>query len=184
MEINEDSLKKLIEYIIKKVRIELDSNREEIFAILTDGWRIQYPAFFENINNIEGIQQVNVVVPPSINNECIQILKSFKSCGTIFSQNEINPKDINQFITVFPTTPRELIVKTALGIDDTFETKWIRNCFEKGQKIILLSSGLERFTGKEPQKYVQTIQSYYKTALEYGIEINDKFNPYDIRQLV
>lgn len=42
---------------------------------------------------------------------------------------------------------------------------------EKGQRIILLSSGLEKFTGKEPPSYINKILNYYKTLLEFNIEI-------------
>lgn len=183
MELSDESLKKLIAYIIKKVQEELNQTKvqEEIFIILTDGWKPQYPAFFEAVDIIDGIV-VNTVIPPDLENEYIQKIRCYKSCGRVLLQNEINMRQLNCFTSVFPAVPREIIVKTALGIDDIFETKWIRNCFAKGQKIIFLSSGLEKFTGKEPLKYVQTIQGYFKTVLEYGIEIRDKFNPYEAWQ--
>lgn len=175
MEISEDSLRKLIACIVEKVKAELSTKQEKVFVILAEGCKTQIPAFFENLEKNDNYH-MNTIITPSMESNYQQILKYYKTCGTIFNRDEINNESLSQYTTVFPFTPREVIVKTALGIDDTFETKWIRNCFEKGQKVILLSSGFERFTGKEPTKYIQTMQNYFKTILEYGIEIKTTFN--------
>ena len=39
--------------------------------------------------------------------------------------------------------------KTALCISDTYETSWISECMDKGSRVVLLRSGLARFSGKE-----------------------------------
>lgn len=182
MEINETALKNLIAYIVQKVKEELRTNREEIFVLLTDSWKKQYPAFFEDLKQKQWIH-INAVLPQNMENEYKQ--KIIEICGntvSFFSQKEINVNHFKCYTTVFPFIPREIIVKTALGIDDTFETKWIRECFEKGQKIIFLSTGLEKFTGKEPQKYVQTMQEYFRTVLEYGIEIKETIDEIECSQ--
>lgn len=182
MEINETALKNLIAYIVQKVKEELRTNREEIFVLLTDSWKKQYPAFFEDLKQKQWIH-INTVLPQNMENEYKQ--KIIEICGntvSFFNKKEIDVNHLKCYTTVFPSIPREIIVKTALGIDDTFETKWIRECFEKGQKIIFLSTGLEKFTGKEPQKYVQTMQEYFRTILEYGIEIKETIDEIECSQ--
>ena len=64
-----------------------------------------------------------------------------------------------------------LAAKAALCIYDTFETQWLGRCISAGSQVHLMLGGLQKFTGKEPDAYVQRILSYYKILLTYGITI-------------
>lgn len=61
--------------------------------------------------------------------------------------------------------------KTALCISDTYETSWISECMDKGSRVVLLRSGLARFSGKEKPAYRNRVMNYYRQILEYGVEI-------------
>ncbi len=75
------------------------------------------------------------------------------------------PEDLEGSVTVVPVVPLSLVVKVALGLDDAFSSQWILHCFGAGSKILLLQSGLQKFTGKEPQHYIDSILGYYRTLL-------------------
>lgn len=174
MELNQESLKILIRNIIIKLFKEFKKTNEDLFIILNNCWKNQYDVLLKELENHNQFT-VNIVIDSSMENEFyFNKIKSYKNSGLIIKREEINMESLNIYKTVFPYVPREIIVKTALGIDDTFETKWIKNCFSKGQQILFLSSGMEGFTGKEPKKYIQTMQQYYRTILEYGIQIKNK----------
>ncbi len=74
-------------------------------------------------------------------------------------------------LTVYPTISHTFAAKTALCIQDTFATQWLARCLAAGSQIHFMIDGLQKFTGHEPDAYVQQILSYYKTILTYGITI-------------
>nr|WP_319488886.1 hypothetical protein [uncultured Caproiciproducens sp.] len=178
MEINENNLYQIILKVIQKMQAEniiqnFSVPDYKMYVVLTGGWKEDFRAFFENLKN-QYEYQIFTVIPPSMANDYyMKKLKECRACGTIVKQSEINFELLSDALTVFPVVSRELVVKTALCISDTFETKWIQSCMANGQKIVLLKSGLEPFTGKEPKAYVRRIQEYYKTIEEYGIEIKN-----------
>ena len=86
------------------------------------------------------------------------------------------PEELDGSVTVVPVVPLSLVVKVALGIDDTFSSQWILRCFGAGSKILLLQSGLQKFTGKEPPHYVDVILGYYRTLLLEDIWIGSTAN--------
>lgn len=178
MEINETSLYQIILKVIQKM---MDENlipnfsvpERNLYVILTENWKEGYRAFYRTLENRREYRIFTVIPPSMANDYYIKKLKECGDCGTILKQNEVSFEALPDSITVFPVVPRDLVVKTALCISDTFETKWIQNCMANGRKIVLIKSGLEPFTGKEPKAYVSRIQEYYKMIAEYGIEIKE-----------
>lgn len=168
MEITQETLK----IIIKKVIAELGSYeknnvpKEELFVVFQNEWDKRYEEFFLLLKGQEKYKIFSII--PNTLKEKIPQLKQF---STVLFRENIDLSIQNPQLTVLPVVSQTIIAKIALAIDDTFETKWIRNCFSKGKKVIIWGSGLDSFTGKEPKKYVSTIKNYYQTILEYGIEI-------------
>lgn len=178
MEINETSLYQIILKVIQKMQDEnlipnFSVPVRNMYVILTENWEEEYGTFFRNLENRREYQIFTVIPPSMANDYYIKKLKECGDCGTILKQNEVSFEALPDSLTVFPVFPRDLAAKTALCISDTFETKWIQNCMANGRKIVLLKSGLEPFTGKEPKAYVSRIQEYYKIIAEYGIEIKE-----------
>lgn len=76
-------------------------------------------------------------------------------------------------ILVFPVISRNDIIDIASCTDKTATTKVVRRCFEEGAKIYFMKFGIEKLTGKEPEKYKQRILAYYREILEFNIEMID-----------
>ena len=74
-------------------------------------------------------------------------------------------------MTLLPVVPRDVLVKTALCISDTYETSWIAECMKQGSRVVLLLTGLEKFSGNEKPAYRKRIMEYYRQVLEFGVEI-------------
>jgi hypothetical protein len=181
MEIDEKRLRELVIKAIQLLQSESSIEnqfipKKKLYVIFTEEWNNKYSSLFEQLNK-QNEYDVYAVLPYEIYNDFhLNNLKKFSVCKSIINRNYVNFDDLTEYITVFPVVPREIIVKTALCIDDIFESKWIFKSMEKGQRTILLTSGFKRFSGKEPPKYINKILDYYKTLLEFNIEIkNDIF---------
>lgn len=179
MEINENNLYQIILKVIQKMQAEnlLPNSsvpEQKLYVILTEGWREEYRSFFEKLRDRREYRVVTVIPPSMTNDYHMKKLRECEGCGTILRQEEADLAKLPDGPTVFPAAPRELVVKTALCISDTFETKWVQSCMANGQKIVLLKSGLEPLTGKEPAAYAARIREYYKIIAQYGIEIKEE----------
>ncbi|MDS0528242.1 hypothetical protein NNC19_21375 [Clostridium sp. SHJSY1] len=177
MELDEKRLRELVIKAIQSIQEENDekifSLKKKLYVLLTEEWNSDYWRFFEEINS-QNEYEVYAVISRKINNDLhLNNLKKFQVCKKIIHEKDVNFHELTEYITVFPKISRNVVVKTALCIDDTFETKWIFKSMEKGQRIIFLKSGLEKFSGKEPFGYRKKILDYYRTLLEFDIEISD-----------
>lgn len=176
MEIDEKKLKELIVKAIEIFQSEVSSqniicSKKKIYVILTEEFNNKYESFFESLNQRNEYEAYAIVPSEMYNYDLISKLKRFKVCKEVISRDNIDFNEISNFITVFPIISRSAVVKTALCIEDIFETKWIFNCIEKGEKIILLQSGLKKFSGNEPSSYINKILNYYRSLLEFNIQI-------------
>lgn len=174
MEINEKTLVKLVEQIMIQLKrnenkVNNTISKKDLYIIMTTQWEEEYLSFFKNINH--NLYQIFTVV----SDEMLSVIshKGLLNTGKILTRNEINLDTLNEYLTVFPVTPRDIIVKTALCISDVFETKWIEKCFVKGQKVIMYKSGIQMFTGREPESYIKKINYYYEQLQSFGVEITD-----------
>lgn len=177
VEIDEKRLRELVIKAIKLIEAEHIQNivipKKKLYVILTEEWNGQYWSFFEKLNE-QNEYDVYAVISSKINNNLhLNNLKKFQVCKGIVDEKDMHLEHLHEYLTVFPIVPRNIIVKTALCIDDTFETKWIFKCMENGQRIIFIKSGFEKFSGKEPLSYKNKILDYYRTLLEFDIEITD-----------
>lgn len=146
--------------------------RKKVYLLFSGAWTNRFYLLLDEAYDMKELECCAVVPAGWENTPGLSKLKEYSDRIRVIGQNEAD--DISgDYITVFPGFGRGLAVKAALCIDDTFETAWIRTALEQGQKIVILKSGLERFTGREPNAYVKTILGYYKTLLEYEIELAD-----------
>lgn len=179
MDIDENRLRELVIKAIKLIQTENSKNnvgllKTKLYVILTEKWNSRYWNFFNEINEQDQYEVYAVISSKVIDNLHINNLKKFRVCRGIINEDNINYDELNEYITVFPLISRNIVVKTALCINDIFETQWIFKAMETGQRIVLLSSGLEKFTGREPKAYLNKILNYYRTLLEFNIEITEK----------
>lgn len=161
-----------IERVLEEERIKnLNIPKKNLYVILSENWNSDYWKFFNELNKKNKYKVYVVLSSKILNNLLLNNLKKFEIIKDVFYEDNINFNDLKEGTIIFPTTPREVIVKTALCIDDILETKLIFNSIENGQRVVLLKSGLKKFSGKEPKAYINKILSYYKTILEFNIEI-------------
>lgn len=177
MFVDEERLRELIINAIELIQAEsslgLAISKKKLYVIITEEWNRKYWDLFERLDE-QNEYEVYVVISNRLNTSLhLNNLKKFKVCKEIVNEKDVNFDELIEYLTVFPIISREIIVKTALCIEDTFETKWIFKGIENGQRIIFLKSGLQKFTGKEPLSYRNKILDYYRTLLEFDIEITD-----------
>lgn len=74
-------------------------------------------------------------------------------------------------IVLFPVISRNEVIEIASCRACSPVTEVIKKCFENGNRICLLKSGMEKLTGKEPRKYQEKILGYYRELLEMDIQV-------------
>nr|WP_235839272.1 hypothetical protein [Clostridium sp. Marseille-P2415] len=173
--ISEEQLKELVLRILKELeKKEADGrqeNRQKLYMVCSVSWDEAYEDFLKEMEqSVE--YSIYPVIPASWQEQgYAAVLQKYKSCSGIVYRSLEKPEDLETAVTVFPAVPRDMLVKAALCISDTYETSWISDCIEMGSRIVFLRSGLKRFSGREQPAYTKQIMAYYRQVLEYGIEI-------------
>lgn len=171
--ISEERLRELVKRILKELGADLEEKApdKKIYMLCTHRWDDRFYTYLKKMEDVPG-SFVYPVIPLSWKkNGYEEKLLSCSSCKGILYRSCEKPADLETAVTVLPVVPRDVVVKTALCISDTFETSWIASCLENGGQAAFLKSGLTKFTGKEPKTYVNQILTYYRQVLEYGISI-------------
>lgn len=174
MNISEKQLREAIIRAIARIEAEEEifsksRKKQKIYMVCAGGWDERYLEFLKTVRTEE-----ETAVPVLTEAMRGQEYRLYGACGyrdCMYLDGTV-PSDLENAVTVFPVVPRDLVCKTALGISDTLQTQWIVSSMEAGSRIVFLTSGLVPFTGKEPKAYVNKILSYYRTLLEYGIELS------------
>ena len=178
MNISEKQLREAIIRAIAKIEAEeglfsLGRKRQKIYMVCAGDYDDRYLKFLHSLKDTKSVAAVPVLTEELRGQESRFMSDGF--CEECIYLDRKIPSDLEHAVTVFPVVPRDLVIKTALCISDTLQTQWITSCMEAGSRIIFLTSGLSPFTGREPKAYVNRILSYYRTVLEYGIEISKEF---------
>jgi len=189
LKISEEQLKELVLRVLGELEAERkadNANRpgQKLYMLCVSPWSDRYMEF---LREMEASDQYEIVpvIPSSWKDMGYEArLMETKACSHILHRSCEKPADLETAVTVMPVVPRDVLVKTALCISDTYETSWISECMDKGSRIVLLRSGLARFSGKEKPAYRNRVMDYYRQVLEYGVEIcsGDEFSgraPYE-----
>lgn len=184
--ISEERLKELVQRILKELEEEKNVTiRRKIYMLCANCWDDRYLTYLKQMEG-EPDSIVYPVIPLSWKKKGYDaLLLAQPSCNDVLYRSCEVPEDLGDSVTVMPVVPRDVVVKTALCICDTFETSWISSCMGTGGQIVFLSSGFDKFSGKEPEAYVNQILSYYRQILSFGIEIcsdHEKVLPKKLRQ--
>ena len=172
---------KLLEQMVLKVIRQLEEERllqlprqKACYLMLPECWQDNY---FKRLGSLSvpcDLQVISVLPKARYNEYYIQKLKELFPGDLVLGQEQAWEEQREEFLTVFPFPNRALIAKTALCLEDSFETRWIGRCFSQGQKIMMLQSGMEPFSGKEPKAYRTKIEQYIRTLTDFGIEFSDQ----------
>jgi hypothetical protein len=187
LQLDDQSLRRLIALILSVLRDQNGAvvtglpappeKQKTLFAIFSAPWDNRFYAFADCLKR-QGDCRLHGLVSPDLPEWAMEKLRELAPWETIRIWDWISQEDLKNSISVFPAASRDTIVKTALCISDTFETKWIRTAMEQGGRIVLPRSGFERFTGSEPEKYKRKVLSYYRDLLEMNIELPGSFEKY------
>lgn len=167
-------LRSIVESILKA--LELDQASElsppapgELYVVCAEPWEPRHSLMLEQLAGIKGTH-IRAVVPAEA---CWPTrLTAFAGWSSILTREQLDPFRLEgEWSAVFPSVPRDLLVKGALGICDTYETRWVRAAMEQGGKLFLPRRGFEHLSGKEPPRYRQMILSYCRILLEMGIAL-------------
>lgn len=169
MDINGKEFRELVIHIIEQVLQEQRRSRQKLYVIFEDFFDVRAEEFLRMLTDS---YEVYAIVPDEWKgNEVLQRLRSCQENVKIVLRSDSSSVSLEGALTVYPVASRAFIAKAALGMDDTFTVQWLVRCMEQGTPVWLLSSGLSRFTGREPAPYVERILGYYRTLLTYGIVI-------------
>ncbi len=72
-------------------------------------------------------------------------------------------------LSFYPGMRRLSLCESGLGMDREFASKMLRKDFESGRKPIILTSGLDPFSGREPEAYRSMILNYIRSLLLMGV---------------
>ena len=176
LNISEERLKELVLQVLKELEEKRaagsgSGKKQKLYMICSSPWNEAYETCLKEME-ASGAYRIYPVIPASWQKQGYEgRLRSLRACAGIVYRSREKPGDLEQAVSLFPVVSRDVLVKTALCISDTFETSWIADCMEQGGRMVFLRSGLERFSGKEKPAYVNRIMEYYRQVLEYGIEI-------------
>ena len=172
---------KLLEQMVLKVIRQLEEERllqlprqKACYLMLPECWQDNY---FKRLGSLSvpcDLQVISVLPKARYNDYYIQKLKELFPGSLAIEQEQAWEEQREESVTVFPFPSRALVAKTALCLEDSFETRWIGRCFSQGQKVIMLQSGMEPFSGKEPKAYRTKIEQYIRTLTDFGIEFSDQ----------
>ena len=176
MKISEEQLKELVLRVLGELEAERKADNanhpgQKLYMLCVSPWSDRYMEFLREMETSDQYEIVPVI-PSSWKDMGYEArLMETKACSHILHRSWEKPADLETAITVMPVVPRDVLVKTALCISDTYETSWISECMDKGSRVVLLRSGLARFSGKEKPAYRNRVMNYYRQILEYGVEI-------------
>lgn len=176
LNISEEKLREIVKRVLLEIANESNTLKSKIeklkvYIFCSKKCDSEYLDFLEQIYKSD-LFNIHLVVDDTLKNDlCKSHINKYVADENITYFSDEIAKDLSHAISIFPVVERDLVVKTALCISDTFCNKWISSAIEEGGKIIFLKSGLKKFTNKEPKAYINQIVSYYRKVLEYGIEI-------------
>ena len=175
MNLSENNLEFIIKNIINKImeeNIVVSTPVKKItYVVFNEQWDNRYYILLEELKQIRNMKFNAVLLcrDSTSYRDKIEEFYMFEKILTIeefFCENELD-------IVIFPVIKRNEIINISNCINNTGTTEIVKRCFENGNKIYLLKSGIEKLTGKEPEKYKEKILNYYKQILEFDIEIID-----------
>lgn len=169
MDINGNEFKEMVMRIVRQVLQEQQHSARRLYIIFEDSFDVRYDTF---LRSLTGDYEICAVVPDHwLGSPLAQRITASCTCCKLIGRTASVNLSAADSLTVYPVASRSGIVKAALGICDTFETRWFQRCLSTGAEVRIVLSGLEPFTGNEPEPYRERILSYYRILLTYDVWI-------------
>ncbi len=144
----------------------VDVPKKELFVYCEKNGNSSFLDFLKQIKGTPGLRITAVL-------ECtedglIGSLTDDKLCDNIARACSFDEKCGG--ISVYPSFGRSALCEAALGMDREFASRSIRQDFECGRKSIILSDGMDPFTGKEPSAYREMILGYIRSLIQMNVQ--------------
>lgn len=166
-----DELELIIKKVIKRVLEEQEKKEvkeKNTYIVFNEVWDNRYYFLFEELNKIKDKNVYAVLLNEDCNVYKNKIEKLYTFTKVMKLEEFLCEEED---VIIFPVMKRDEVIHIASCLSDTKTTELIKKCFENGVKIYILKYGIEKLTGKEPEKYKQKILNYYKEIFEFDIEI-------------
>lgn len=163
---DEQKLETLIERVLARILSEAKdiSRLPKAYVVLSDDWKKEKNIFSETLQKLKGSYYTIVVLPQvDVNSDGLYD----EGACQIVARNEAGAPEEDS-LTIFPVASRNLVVKSALCLQDDFQSKWVADCITLGQTIYMQKEN-PMFSGKEPYAYKRKIESYYKELEAFGV---------------
>lgn len=147
---------------------ELTKPKRMVYVVFEDSFDVRYDSFLQDMTESDA---VTAIVPDDWSQDLYDRIKRNCPFCQIIGQAAAGSLPLEGSLTVYPVISRSLLVKAALGMDDTFQSRWLTQCYSAGSAVHMMLSGFTKFTGREPAGYVQQILSYIERLLTFDISI-------------
>ncbi len=88
-------------------------------------------------------------------------------CNRICSSKSEEKSEIRW--SVYPSVSRTSLYQMSVGMDTEALPRWLKKDFEAGRHSMILTRGLDPFSGKEPKAYREKILSYIEELVKMGV---------------
>ena len=139
MNISEEQLKELVLRVLSDLEAEkraecMKDSKQTLYMLCVSPWSERYMEFLKKMEGSDAYDIVPVI-PPSWKNMGYEArLRQSVSFGKILYRSGEMPDNLDRAVTLLPVVPRDVLVKTALCISDTYETSWIAECMKQGSR--------------------------------------------------
>ena len=174
MEISQERLKEIIKKVLLEQYPDLPEKKKALtrkplsaYVLCETGHEAVFLSFLRDNKAAANAFSVTAVLE-SLDEELIRTLLSEKLCEKMARPDAVSCLDSDS-ISIYPTFSRNSMCEIALGMDAHFSSVFMRKDFEAGRKSVVLLSGLDPFTGKEPLVYRDKVISYIREMLKMGV---------------
>ncbi len=171
LDINGNEFAELVRRAVNRVLAERQGAaplKRRVYVVLEPSFDVRYDSFLQAMTERDDI---TVIVPEAWSRDWNNRIQADCPFCRIVSQTGSANLPLEGSLTVYPVASPSFIAKAALCISDDFATQWLARCMAAGAAVHVMLSGLTRFTGKEPPRYVETILAYYRMLLTYDVTI-------------
>lgn len=177
MDIHENELRKIIQNILEILEKEgyLKDAQEKGAALVKPAYVLceenheqEFLAFLREQKSRRMDEKIAfTAILETPDDALIDAIVNEKLCRQIAGRDSVQQEDV--VISIFPTFSHSSLGAAGLGINNTFASGWMKKDFETGRKSVVLISGIESFTGKEPACYRELIMSYIKNLMRMEV---------------
>ena len=165
-----DISKKELEEIIKLVAKQISENKNINF-IFSKPWNNKYYIALDSLKKLS--INANAVISRELDESHKLTIKNSYNWKEIIDFDENKLDLISKNDAFFLDIKMKNIINIIMFNEDELESALAMKLFGNGKNIYLWKETVKTATGKEPEKYIKKLLSYYEEILSYGINIVD-----------